>query len=638
MPRLWTLTEQAIRGMAGAEVFARGEAYWKQGAVRRLTRRGDEVEAEVEGSGFTPYRVQVALTPAGLNSATCSCPYEWGGACKHIVATLLAVLRQPEAVESGPPLDALLASLDREQLQAVLHGLVRRLPDAADLIETEILAARAGAGKAAGTPVRHTPINPAPYRRRVAAALHSLDRMRPSEAYRHISGVVSEVLAIAAEARPFFEADDGRNALAILEAVTEEYAGAWMQLDDSSGNVSGLFAEIDPLWAEALLSTDLNLEERKTWARRFNQWAEQGESYGIDDAFGMAEAAAVQGWDGPWIEHAAEAINAEDEEEEEAGEDDWEDDYDEDLDEEDEDEDEDDEEGPGGHGNERWYARELAAIRLRILERRGRFDEYLALARATGQVPQYLTMLVRNGRIDEAVTEGLATLRSPNEALTFAQALVEHDALDAALRVGEHGLGLKPSPSPGDFRYLSPSRVALARWLRDLAFGAGQPGLARHAAEIAVQDSHDLSDYLAAESVAGDHWPAMQERLLDLLRRTRRPYGEGSVDIFLHEGLITDAMVIADAAPHDAALAEKVADAALPSHPAWVERTARAQAHPIMDEGRSGQYQDAARWVGKVRDAMRATGREDEWRAYIAGLLDKHRRKYTLTPLLKALQ
>jgi hypothetical protein len=38
-----------------------------------------------------------------------------------------------------------------------------------------------------------------------------------------------------------------------------------------------------------------------------------------------------------------------------------------------------------------------------------------------------------------------------------------------------------------------------------------------------------------------------------------------------------------------------------------------------------------------VRDAARVGGREEEWRAYLDGLLDAHRRKYSLVPRLKQL-
>jgi uncharacterized Zn finger protein len=80
-----------------------------------------------------------------------------------------------------------------------------------------------------------------------------------------------------------------------------------------------------------------------------------------------------------------------------------------------------------------------------------------------------------------------------------------------------------------------------------------------------------------------------------------------------------------------------VADAAITSHPDWVIKASRQQAESIMDEGKAQYYHAAARWLGKARAAYRVAGRQQEWQVYLAGLLDRHRRKYKLVPLLKAL-
>jgi uncharacterized Zn finger protein len=57
----------------------------------------------VEGSASMPYQVSITLDEASVLDADCSCPYDWGGACKHIVAALLAYVHEP-AFESTPSL------------------------------------------------------------------------------------------------------------------------------------------------------------------------------------------------------------------------------------------------------------------------------------------------------------------------------------------------------------------------------------------------------------------------------------------------------------------------------------------------------------------------------------------------------
>jgi len=96
------LTEAAIRQQATAESFRRGQGYHRRGCVVRpgppdvvlLIQRGHEIQAEVEGSQYEPYRVHVACDERGITTATCSCPYDWGGWCKHIV-------RRPSVNEKG---------------------------------------------------------------------------------------------------------------------------------------------------------------------------------------------------------------------------------------------------------------------------------------------------------------------------------------------------------------------------------------------------------------------------------------------------------------------------------------------------------------------------------------------------------
>ena len=48
------LTEAAVRQIATPESFRRGREYLDDGAVERLVRRGDRLEAAVQGSHYEP--------------------------------------------------------------------------------------------------------------------------------------------------------------------------------------------------------------------------------------------------------------------------------------------------------------------------------------------------------------------------------------------------------------------------------------------------------------------------------------------------------------------------------------------------------------------------------------------------------
>src|SRR5438876_2542798 len=78
----------ALRGLAGEKVFARGEEYFSDGQVQIIALEPKRVLAQVEGT--EDYRTE--LTGRGKHiDGECSCPaFEDWGFCKHMVATALA--------------------------------------------------------------------------------------------------------------------------------------------------------------------------------------------------------------------------------------------------------------------------------------------------------------------------------------------------------------------------------------------------------------------------------------------------------------------------------------------------------------------------------------------------------------------
>ncbi len=435
-------------------------------------------------------------------------------------------------------------------------------------------------------------VDPSAARRQVRSAIRSLDRMRSSEAYWQVGAVVGEVGQVLEQAWTLIQADDGRNALKLLEAITEEYMADWESMDDSDGEASGFFNDLGAAWTEALLSADLTREERESWADQLTSWQEELDNYGVDEAFDIASTAAIDGWDYPPLQRVLQGHITE---------------------------------KGAWEGEPPYYADDLTQARLNILERRGRFQEYLYLAEAESQTEAYVTMLVRLGRTQEAVAYGLTSLATTAEALALAKALYEHGEREQSLQIAEHGLTLEGS------------KASLAKWLRDQASAMGQTGQALTAAEIAFREEVSLANYQRVAELAGEQWAERRAALLDHARSTKSYYPQGQVDVFLHEGLIDDA--IAALEPHAShTLVEQVVDAALTSRPEWAIQASRQQAESIMDAGKAQYYDAAAKWLAKARTSYRAMGRENEWQAYLGELLSTHGRKYKLVPLLKALR
>jgi uncharacterized Zn finger protein len=85
------LTLRAIQEVADARTFARGMAYFHDGAVGLLD--ADEHEARASVQGTQRYRVRLGATPDGELDCECDCPVgDEGIFCKHAVAVALSWL------------------------------------------------------------------------------------------------------------------------------------------------------------------------------------------------------------------------------------------------------------------------------------------------------------------------------------------------------------------------------------------------------------------------------------------------------------------------------------------------------------------------------------------------------------------
>ena len=98
--------------------------------------RGSQLFAAVPGSEWDPYQVGVTFLGSDF-TASCTCPYEWEGYCKHVVAAVLAVIDEdpPVPVDTAPPLADLLDNLDAPALRALVHRLVEAAPALVEVVD-----------------------------------------------------------------------------------------------------------------------------------------------------------------------------------------------------------------------------------------------------------------------------------------------------------------------------------------------------------------------------------------------------------------------------------------------------------------------------------------------------------------------
>ncbi|MDZ8069210.1 MAG: SWIM zinc finger domain-containing protein [Nostoc sp. DedQUE08] len=581
------ISEFTIRRHANAKSFQRGEAYYNAGAVNAVIQRGHLLQADVLGTEAKPYHVSLNFDSSGLTSVKCTCAYNYEGWCKHIVATMLVCARNSENIEQRPTLEELLNRLNYIETQRLLQELVAEYPPLIEAIDRHVSWMTNPADNQTTIKfVRRNTLDPAPFRRQVRQILK--DTVRYFEEGYEDDPIGEDLLSVVQTAVDFSERGEGENAIAILEAITSTCAENWDDVAEYGAENDEVVGELNNAWCEAILIAELTPEEKVDIQINLEAWQDE---WNAD--FGLVMEALRQGWDYPPLVQVLQGNITE------RGA--WEEDV------------------PD-------YADDLALIRLKILERQERYQEYLYLAEAEGQTQQYLTMLGRLGRVEEAIDAAQTQMNSMEEAFALAKTLSVQGALQQALDIAESGLNL-----PGNCQY------ELGIWTSDLAIKLGNSEAALSAIKAAFQMKPCFVDYQKMAELAGENWESVKTDLLRIVR-TYNGWGTESakVDIFLYEGLIDDAIAIASELSSDRSeLIHRVMDAAIPHNPGWVIANARRRAEKIMDAGKAEYYYYAVEWLKKARNAYLKSGKKADWLSYRENLMQTHARKRKLMGMFK---
>lgn len=580
-----TLTEATVRELARSKSYQRGQSYYERGAVRTVVRRGETVRADVEGSQYQPYTVTLTFDDAGVAQTDCSCPYDYGGICKHRVAVLLTCLRDPDRIREKPPLSELVVAVDEDTLQELVVELADSRPELIEWIETRLPTTENAADDTAGT------VNIQSIRNRAEHALPKPGQQGHNDGYAEADRMATELADLIAQAEQALAAEDGETAVDILEAITDVLAtNRWPDLlPHDATQLYETIATLGDTFTEALLMVELDGSERDDWAERLNKWDDTIRRFTARSTLAVAAEAAQEGWDNEDLQ-AALAGHLE------AGA----------LDE-----------------DEPAYVDGLITARLSVLERQGRTDEYLNLAQAAGQSQAYAEMLAQSGKPHQAVDTAIESVASHQGLLAIAKTLRQHDHPDAALEVAEHGVSLDGI-----------DRDVVAEWLRDRAASMGDDELALRAAKIAFEESPSVSSFRAVEELSED-WERTRSELLGRLQ-DQNSSSATAADVFLEEGLYDDAIDVAERSGRSRVI-EPVVAGVKTERPDWTIEICQSQAEPIMEQGKHDSYETAVRWLRRAGEAARAGDKLDDWREYVETLREEHYKKYKLRPMLEDL-
>lgn len=494
-----------------------------------------------------------------------------------------------------------LRALQRETLQALVLERAKADEEFASWLDTRLVASLPpGAGGQ---------LESAPFGRRAEALFRAARPPRHSRHRTELSAAVDEAALeeMIDAATPLLKAGDGCNTLAILMPMTEALAEYWPECADWDETLHEYFPRLDRMIAQAVLMDDVSQDARDDLVDTLDCWQDDLSEYGADDAFAVAIAACMRGWDEPDL---ADALAGRVQN--------WPID-----------------------GKADLLEDNLTRARLAALDASGRTAAYLHLSLAAGFHCDHAVKLTQMGRVDEAIALAYARLSAPCDLLRLSRAVVAADQLETGLQLAAWGLSL-PARVEGEEGWRpGANRLSLARWLRKAAQEAGRQEIMLMAAQTAFEESLTREDFRTAETLAGpSDWPRLRETLLAVLMAAA--YAFERIEILLDEDMIDEAVACVDPQearflnPQDEAL-ERLAERAYADYPDWAIALAFRMADPIMAEGKSDRYETAAQWLGIAARAYAVRGRSEDWLAHLETLMERHRRKHKLRPLLEAL-
>ncbi len=412
--------------------------------------------------------------------------------------------------------------------------------------------------------------------------------------------ILEDYMDLCWEVKPLLEACDGHNALVMLKAITQPLLDVWPEHEDegAEGPLQDLLSELSDLFAEAFLSLEMSEDETVSWREQLDEWlAIMKEDDDSKKTFPAMLDALEEGWSHPNLVAKMQGKKS----------------Y----------------ESLVASEKYTYCTSELEHIRLKILERQGRYEEYLNFAELNDEIISYLKLLIKIGRGKDAVAYAMKEVIYVDFIVPILPMLKEKDLMDEALKLGEYGMSLH-----GD-------KKTLARWVRNEARHHAMTELELKAGRTAFHASSCLEDYLAVKEVAGEEWETLKYSLLAEADSNKKSYGSssGKLEILLHEKMHKEIIDLIDKQRYwsDETLVEVIA-AVHHEFPEWAIDQCKKQAEPNLNQGKSQYYLKSMGWIKKAGQIYLAADSKKEWLKYLDGLIDKHNRKNALRAMLESLK
>lgn len=257
------LTLDEVQSLADIKTFARGKAYFHEGAVSRLDESGGALRASVNGS--SRYSVELRVGPDGELAYECNCPVGQSGAfCKHLVAVALSWLEnsgaevfhadEPEPTKTKKKrktaeelIAEYVATLDDDAMREMLLDAVER-----DMVLRDKLLFAARAASAHDLPS-------------MKAAVREATRVGRPLDWREAGGYGDGLMSLADALRQRLSGPAASHVVELAELAIAGAEKSLEQIDDSNGDVMPGILELASVHLEACCQTSpdpIKLAER----------------------------------------------------------------------------------------------------------------------------------------------------------------------------------------------------------------------------------------------------------------------------------------------------------------------------------------------------------------------------------------
>jgi len=245
---LENLKEEDLRSLCGEAVLKRGFDYYRQKRVLHPIIHNDHMHANVAGSSYEPYRVEIRAKGNNIKdlSISCTCPYE-DGVCKHAIALLYTWIRAPSIFSSIKLLDMNLEGLSKEQLLNILRKLLEEEPSLISIVKfhSDIDLGEPGD---------------------IARIRNELDEIFDGYIdYKSVTGFIRKLNRVNQIAEELASKGDYEKAGAICNLIVQKCAKEGGIVDDSNGSLGEFLDGVVVLYGECVKAA-MDTEDKK---RRF---------------------------------------------------------------------------------------------------------------------------------------------------------------------------------------------------------------------------------------------------------------------------------------------------------------------------------------------------------------------------------